>query len=435
MLLKLVLKTMLTGLAAVAVGAALAIACGGTVAPPAEDAPQREVPAGPIGRQAAVPGISFVGEGSSALIGAGEASVGSLAVARSFFTATLLNDGRVLVAGGQDTDNLSLKSSEIYDPATGKWSPTGDMTNGRRNHRATLLQDGRVLVTGGLDVGEGVLQSQEGKGVISLAEIYDPATGVWEATADMSKARTLHQSVLLQDGKVLVIGGGDSDYEPIASVDIYDPSAGTWTETSELIKARQEHTATVLSDGRVLVTGGGRIDATETSEIYDPSTGAWSEAGEMIAGRIAGVSALLDDGRVLIAGGRGGYQWLAVSVRMAEIYDPATNSWSTAGDLLDIRHDHAATILSDGRVMVTGGVIAEGMGVRTLPMAEIYDATTNAWTATAGLAQARTAHSATLLSDGRVLVVGGNTSGGIPISTAEMYDPSAGTWSFAAAAP
>ena len=201
----------------------------------------------------------------------------------------------------------------------------------------------------------------------------------------MSKARTLHQSVLLQDGKVLVIGGGDSDYEPIASVDIYDPSAGTWTETSELIKARQEHTATVLSDGRVLVTGGGRIDATETSEIYDPSTGAWSEAGEMIAGRIAGVSALLDDGRVLIAGGRGGYQWLAVSVRMAEIYDPATNSWSTAGDLLDIRHDHAATILSDGRVMVTGGVIAEGMGVRTLPMAEIYEATTNAWTATAGL--------------------------------------------------
>jgi N-acetylneuraminic acid mutarotase len=328
-----------------------------------------------------------------------------------------------------------LKSSEIYDPATGKWSPSGEMTSARKNHCATLLQDGKVLVTGGLDVGDGVLQSQEGKGVISLAEIYDPATGVWEATADMSKVRTLHQSVLLQDGRALVIGGGDSDYEPITSVEIYDPSTGTWTETGELIKARQEHTATVLSDGRVLVTGGGRIDATETSEIYDPSTGAWSEAGEMITGRISGVAARLNDGRVLIVGGREAYQWQEGSVLTAEIYDPVAKSWSAGANVLEFRHDTAVSILSDGRVMVVAGAMSEGMGVLVLQTAEIYDPSTNVWTATAGLAQARTGHSSTVMPDGKVLVVGGNTAGGTPISTVEMYDPSTGTWSFAAATP
>ena len=419
-------------LMAAAFGGSLAIACSGTVAPRPDDAPQREASAGPISGQVAIPGSL---SSATALVESGAPLVGSLSVARSFFSATLLNDGRVLVAGGQDTDNLSLKSSEIYDPAAGKWSPTGEMTNARKNHRATLLQDGRVLVTGGLDVGEGVLRSQTGKGVVSLAEIYDPAAGVWESIADMNEARTLHQAVLLQDGRVLVIGGGDADYEPIASAEIYDASIGTWTVTGDMLKARQEHTATVLSDGRVLVTGGGRINATETTEIYDPSTGAWSEAGEMITGRISGVAARLNDGRVLIVGGREAYQWQEGSVLTAEIYDPVTKSWSAGANVVEFRHDTAVSILSDGRVMVVAGAMSEGMGILVLQTAEIYDPSTKVWTATAELAQARTGHSSTVLSDGKVLVVGGNTAGGTPISTVEMYDPTTGTWSFAAATP
>ena len=196
-------------------------------------------------------------------------TTGSLYTERRYHTATLLPDGRVLVAGGKGSINLSLASAEIYDPASGTWSDTGSLSTGRFAHTATLLPDGRVLVAGGYNGGALSLAS---------AEIYDPASGTWSDTGSLSTDRDRHTATLLPDGTVLVAGGFNGGY--LASGEIYDPATGTWSDTNPLNTPRHYHTATLLPDGRVLVAGGynstdGDLDS---AEIYDRGLGfddAW----------------------------------------------------------------------------------------------------------------------------------------------------------------
>lgn len=175
------------------------------------------------------------------------------------------------------------------------------LAQGRWGHTATLLEDGRVLVVGG---------QETPSGKIATAEIYD-LTGTWSSAGSMSEARgEAHTATLLADGRVLVVG--DS-----SSVDVYDPSAGEWSTTGSMSEERLEHTATLLSDGRVLVAGGiaGRRDL-DSAEVYDPSTGQWSSTGDMSEKRQSHKAVLLGDGKVLVLGRN-----------TAEIYDPSTGSW------------------------------------------------------------------------------------------------------------
>ncbi|MGP8269938.1 MAG: Kelch repeat-containing protein [Terracidiphilus sp.] len=279
-------------------------------------------------------------------------------------TATLLPNGKVLLAGGFVNSvwdygpSASDNGAELYDSATGVLSGTGDMTANRGDHTATLLANGKVLIAGGAD------QDQNGTG-LARAELYDPGTGTFTQTGSMVVGRFLHTATQLQNGKVLIVGGAlTSASDPVATAEVYDPATGIFTVTGEMTTARERHTATLLADGRVLIVGGatsgGTGDSTATAEVYDPSTGMFSVTGSMVEARTFHTATLLPSGKVLVAGG-------GDENSTAEVYDPATGSFSIAGGMEIGRSGHTATLLPNGSVLVAGGGIFVG-----LASAELY---------------------------------------------------------------
>jgi N-acetylneuraminic acid mutarotase len=186
--------------------------------------------------------------------------------AREFPTATLLRDGKVLVVGGTGSAS-TLASAELYDPISGTWTATGKMVVAlSQGYSTTLLADGKVLVAGGLESGNDQ--------ALASAELYDPQTGAWSAIQGMLARRTWHMATLLPDGRVLVAGDRGEDLsapgleERLSSAELYDPASGTWSATARML-AKGGHTATLLPDGKVLVEAG----ADGAAELYDPGTG------------------------------------------------------------------------------------------------------------------------------------------------------------------
>jgi len=287
----------------------------------------------------------------------------SMAFARSRHTATALSDGRILVVGGRGGNGQAIPSAEIYDPASETWSSTGSLQTARMDHTATLLADGCVLVAGGQSLGDGL-----GNWIEKTAEKYDPATGLWTEVPSMANARYGHSATLLADGKVLVVGGagpsGDSVYT--VRTEVFDPVTNRWRNADSLGVARAFHSAVALSDGSVIAAGGFTLPAnslvlTDSAEIFDPSSVRWRPTGSLNVARSAGGAGgvLLPDGSVLVAGGR---------TSTAEVYDVATRLWSLTGSMATIRSRHVLTLLSDGRVLVTGGENRDGI----VASAEVY---------------------------------------------------------------
>ena len=202
-------------------------------------------------------------------------ATGSLTTARDAHTATLLPNGKVLVAGGYNSTVGFLASAELYHPACGSWTATGSLNTARYFHTATLLRNGKVLVAGG-----------DGLDSVSLtsAELYDPASGTWTATGSLNTARFLHTATLLPNGKVLVAGGYNSNVGYLASAELYDPASGTWTTIGSLTTARDRHTATLLPNGKVLVAGGFNGSALASAELYDPASGTWTATSSLNIG-------------------------------------------------------------------------------------------------------------------------------------------------------
>jgi autotransporter-associated beta strand protein len=311
----------------------------------------------------------------------------SLSTARAGHTATLLPNGKVLVAGGD-----AVGSAELYDPGTGHWTPTGSFITTRGDYTATLLLDGKVLVAGGNHNGFRT----------ATAELYDPATGVWTATGQLAVAREAHTATLLQNGKVLVAGGIGNGIG-LRSAELYDPATGTWFNTGNQITSRWSHTATLLSNGKVLVAGGstGIGIPTAKSELYDPATGTWTATGNLHNARQVHSAALLLDGKVLVAGGQG---LGGNDPTSAELYDLASGTWTLTGSLAIPRSYYTATLLLNGKVMAAGG----NNGINfTEASVELYDPAIGTWTTTGSLDPGRYSHTATLLPDGKVLVAGG----------------------------
>jgi N-acetylneuraminic acid mutarotase len=334
---------------------------------------------------------------------------GSMAYIRSQHTATLLADGRVLVAGGL-THTGTRASAELYDPAKGRWTTTGSLNDKRMDHAATRLSNGKVLVTGGRGAH---VDSQD------IAELYDPASGKWTRTGSLSFARRFHTSTLLANGKVLVTGGLSENGVTRASAELYDPATDKWTVTANLNYARQTHTATLLTDGRVLVAGGqDTSNLLASAEIYDPATGKWSSTGAMPYGIRAHTATLLADGRVFVAGGMNPNSHSIYALGSAEIYDPSSGLWTTTNSLAYPRADHSATLLSNHKVLVTGGT---NSGARA--SSELYDPSTGTWSTVGELKYARSSHSATLLNDGTVLAAGGETNESHMRASAELFYP------------
>jgi hypothetical protein len=318
---------------------------------------------------------------------------GNLSDAHFQGTATLLQNGKVLVAGGRGISDVTA-SAELYDPETGVWSPTGAMNTARHVHSATLLPDGRVLVAGG-----GYPNGQ----VFSSAELYDPATGTWSFTGSMNQARETHSALLLRNGKVLVAGGNDG-----TSSELYDPAAGTWSYTGSLNISRGSFAAALFADGKVLVAGGYHgAGATESAELYDPFKGTWSLTGSMNESRAWHTANLLPDGKVLIAGS----EIYGNVLSTAEIFDPATGTWSYTGSMQDSRGNHTAVSLPDGTVLV-----ASGWGTNS-KSAELYNPGTGTWSYTGSMNDGRGWPTGTFLPDGKVLVTGGEG-----ITTTELYN-------------
>ena len=184
--------------------------------------------------------------------------VSSMSVARDLDTATLLPDGRALIAGG-----FFLATAELYDPRTASWTTTGPLTTSRYQSTATLLPNGKVLIAGG-----------DGIGTYDTAELFDPASGTWSPTGPMNVIRISHTATLLRDGRVLVAGGWNSPAGALSDTEIYDPATGTWSTSGNLVVSRFSHTATLLADGTVLAAGGTSTnDLTSSAEVFVPSPG------------------------------------------------------------------------------------------------------------------------------------------------------------------
>ena len=306
-------------------------------------------------------------------------------------TATLLDNGKVLVVGGDKAPDIQylglLGTAELYDPATGTWSKTGSLNTPRDGFTATLLSNGEVLVAGGVDDSDAPLDT---------AEIYDPVKGTWRYTGSFGGARFYHAATRLADGKVLIVGGSNDDFllTAIGGATAYDPMTGTWSGVGGLYTPRAQSTATLLANGKVVVAGGfdNLYDTPPTvnhvsyalADLFDPIAG-WSATGPMNARRYDHTATLLPNGEILVTGG---YDLNAnMELDSAELYDPATATWRSAASMHHARHGHTATLLPDGRVLVVGGYgprfrglfSAEILQLASVPAGTISAAFTGAW--------------------------------------------------------
>jgi hypothetical protein len=328
-------------------------------------------------------------EDRSSVLGHGE-----IGVARARAKAIRLPSGRVLVVGGSsDRDGaVPTASAEIFDPETGNWYLTGSLAAARHSFTATLLQDGKVLVAGGYGA----------TGILASTELYDPAAGAWSPAGNLGVKRMLSTASLLPDGSVLVAGGWSPSN--LGSAELYHPGTGTWVQTGSLATGRREHAATLLSSGKVLVTGGyGPDEGLETRpEIYDPVTGTWEVTGPLYRERCRHTATLLPQGEILVAGGEGQSGW---PMALAELFHPETGTWTLTASLGVARQSHTATLLPNGQVLVVGGT--DSKGATTLASAIRYEPLQGIWTETGNLALSRRLHAAAALANGQVLVVGG----------------------------
>ncbi|MFY0563825.1 kelch repeat-containing protein [Archangium lansingense] len=332
-------------------------------------------------------------------------ATGRLTAARYRHATAPLPGGKVLVAGG--TSSTRLASAEVYDPATGSWSPTGSLVTARYAYTATPLANGQVLVAGG-----------NGETSLASAEVYDPVSGTWSSTGSLAAPHSEHTATLLPNGKVLVAGGFQAS-SPTVNAELYDPATRTWSLTGSMSLGRHHHTATLLPNGQVLVVGGEYTGtAPSRAELYDPASGTWSSAGNPSIQRDSHTATLLPNGKVLIAGGFG----TMVSQKSAELYDPATGTWSPTGSLNSARHFHSATLLPDGKVLVAGGNLVTSSSSEILATAEVYDPATGTWSPTLNMLSPRRIHGAMPLASGQVLVMAGYGNFN-NLATAEVYTP------------
>jgi hypothetical protein len=287
----------------------------------------------------------------------------------------------------------------------------GSMSSPRFAHTCTSLPDGRVLIAGGQDVG-----------ALASAEVFDPVSNNFTNTGTMGEARAGHTATHLSNGKVLITGGYNGAY--LSSAEMYDPRTGRFARASSMTTARSGHEAILLNNGKVLLVGGVGAGWTflASAEIYDPETGLFSRTDNMTTARESHTATLLKDGRVLITGGHKGRRTDIIIYSSAELYDLSIGRFLPAGNMSVRRHKHDATLLSDGRVLVVGGSDERDRDGAYVS-AEIYDPSTGRFSAAANMNVRRYKHRGTtvLLPTGEVLVVGGS-------NVAELFDPVAGVF-------
>jgi galactose oxidase-like protein/Kelch motif protein len=298
----------------------------------------------------------------------------TMLVERRGHTAMRLADGRVLIAGGENSTG-TLNETELYDPSSGSFSAAANMATARADHSTTLLADGRVLIAGGNNGGTSVAST----------EIFDPATGAFTSGPSMSVARAGHSATLFANGRVLIAGG-----DAAGTAEIFDPTDGTFATTGSLGVARSMHSAALLQDGRVLVVGGrdGDGNALTSGEIFDTPAGAFSNVDSALkVARVRAHLRVLFDGKVQIIGGSddgsmelydpvyegfGGYAHvLPEGDTCAGLVGQIQNSQTRAAlfhngqsDALFDRSGHTITELN-GQALVLGGANSSGAALNS----------------------------------------------------------------------
>ncbi len=325
-------------------------------------------------------------------------------ISRSHHTATRLENGTVLIAGGAAHRNESgpgavdfyaLQSSQIFDWATRRIVNTSELLTARQNHTATLLKDGTVLIAGG-----------RSDAPLASAEIFDPSTGKFSTTGNLHEARDSHSASLLPDGRVLICGGTGVGNKYLASVEIYEPRTKSFVSAGNMTTARSSFQAVVLKNGVLLLGGFGAAGG--TAEIYDPARGTFRAAGNLTAARYGFSATALPDGKVLVAGGSFSSS-TGPATNTAEIYDPTTGAFHATGALTEAREFHTAMALEDGRVLISGGI--PGSPGTPIAVTEVYDSVAGSFAAGSTLAGRHTGHTSTLLQDGGVLITGSGLVG------------------------
>jgi hypothetical protein len=347
------------------------------------------------------------GDAHNSTAAAGSISVtNSMGTARAAHTATLLANGKVLIAGGMESETNTLSTAELYDPGDGRFHSAGNMTTKRVGHKAVLLRTGKVLILGGSNREDGALDS---------AELYDPATGTFSPTGNMKEKGAGNEATLLADGRVLITGGYNGKF--LRTAELYDPVSGTFAFTGRMNRPTP-NTATLLTNGKVLLTGGGTYSLSRevfrNAELYDPATGTFTPTSNMITSRNKYGAALLPNGDVLITGGTNeqGRHGLA----QTEIYDSAKGTFRVTANMSSSRyklHD-ALVALPNGKIVVAGGAQS----------VEVYDPATDTFSPASGsIDEARYFATATLLQSGNVLITGGYKSGIVSTASAWLYQP------------
>jgi len=313
------------------------------------------------------------------------ASAPSMKDARTDHTATVLPDGKVLVAGGDGASGRALSSAELYDPVSGKFSAlNAKMDTARAEHTATLISgcncpaDGKVLIAGGSSASASLGST------LRSAELYDPATGKFTATGSMKATRARHSATLIASGPLagnVLIAGGASDESggDVATAELYDPTTGQFTSTGTMSTPREDHSATWLSPsvvtgslaGSVLVAGGSDATAsTDSAEVFNPQTATFSPVGAMTTPRTFQSAVLLDNGKVLIAGGQSSDTDFLLS---AELFDPTHATFAATASMHNFHAGATATVLESGSALIAGGRSS---------FADLYDPTAATFSAT-----------------------------------------------------
>jgi uncharacterized protein YjbI with pentapeptide repeats len=365
--------------------------------------------------KASVSGLSAV---SNPFNVTGFCETGNMITARRNHMVIALPNGKILLTGGAgNADGTgSLASAELYDPVAHTFSSTvNTMSTSRVDHTVTLLLNGEVLVTGGYT------DATQGQ---SSADLYFSENNVFSpVAAQMTTPRAEHAATLLANGKVLITGGNDNNGNTLASAEIFDPTANSFTATAQpMHSVRQAHHADLLPNGKVLISGGldGNNNALASAEIYDPVADTFTLTGPMTTARGNHSSALLYTGQILVAGGLTGPGTGLVVTPTAELYNPATGTFTPTVNMSVARGHYAGIVLGDGTDFISGGA--------TLPAginADIYNPATQTFSVSGNFTAVQAGMREAVAPDGTVLLASGvnSTVPAITVPNSELFYP------------
>ena len=329
----------------------------------------------------------------------------TLSEPKNLHSATVLQNGTVLICGGRDAASNALTSAQIYDPQIKTYTTVGNLNEARSFHTATLMNDGKVLIAGGFGI----------SGVLRTTEIFDPTTNLFSSFGFLYTARSGHTATLLNSGKVLFAGG--DPFTAGYGSEVYNVVSNSTLYTGDMFYQRLSfHTAVLLKNGKVLIVGGTGNNnfATNVCEIFNPATNTFSLVTSMNETRTQQCLAILDSGNVLVSGG---FNTLSNRLSSCEIYYTDNNTWVPVNSMSIERTLHSQIKLLNGRVLVVGGSSNSGV----LGTSEVFDEKTGLWTISGTFSSSRYLTTLSLLNDGSVLMAGGHDAATSVWATCYIY--------------